>query len=260
MIEPLSRRNHALLRSLFSRHGRKKSEFCVCEGVKACKELLQIAPEKAEFAVKSDRFPRDSFDSLPIFQLSESEFSKISPMSNSEGILIVAKAPDDHCGPIETEGLTIFLDRISDPGNIGTIIRTARAAGLQELWIGEGSADPFSSKAIRAAMASQFALRIRRFPDAESAVCEFRRNPSAKIYLSNPHKGANCFTEKGIFENSMIIFGNEANGSEIGSASVIDLTIPMPGAIESINVAQAFTVIVFEYLRRVKFSNTEERI
>ncbi len=143
----------------------------------------------------------------------------------------------------------LILDRLTDPGNFGSILRTARAVGLNEVWYTAGSVDPFNDKVIRAAMSSQFVIGMRCFSDLDELGNELYRFGYNKIYRTDPHNGESCFAAENLFSNSAIIIGNEADGAA-SLAGSIDITIPMPGSAESLNVAQAATVILFEHIRR----------
>ena len=245
----LTKKQEALIRSLQTRHGRKKSDLCLCEGIKSCREILSINPQLIEIAVCSEDFQPNDFSSVDFVKVPAEKFQSLSSFSTSEGILFIVRRPEFEVPGLPLDNFTILLDKVSDPGNLGTIIRTVRATGLGELWMTEGTVDPFCNKAIRAALASQFALQIRLFANLADAICEFRRIGSDRIYITNPHSGASCFTEAGLFDKSLIIFGNEAHGTE-NIHNIADLTIPMPGNIDSINVAQSVTVILFEAVRR----------
>ena len=225
----LSRRNTALIRSLHTRHGRKKSGLCLCEGVRAVTELCTLRPELIRFAVAID---------------------ELSGTVHSQGVLAVAETPPEAgSADVPQEPFLLALDGVGDPGNFGTICRTLRAAGLETLWYTRGSIGPFGDKAIRAGMGAQFALKLRSFADLgalreAAAELGFRR-----FYVTDPHGGESCFTAPGLFDHSVVVIGGEANGATM-LADAEHVIIPMPGKFESLNAAQAATVFLFEYVRR----------
>jgi len=246
-MKGLSKKKHDLIRSLFSRHGRKKSEFCVCEGVRCCRELISLRPDLIQMAICAENADTSNIN-YDFDRISQPEFESLATTINSQGVIVIVAKP----GESEFESGTPFiivLDKVSDPGNCGTIFRTARAAGLKEIWLTEGTADPYNDKIIRSATASQFALNIRKFRDLGEVKESLEKYAFNKIYRTDPHQGANCFTEKKLFDKSAIIFGSEGSGAgDIKGAESV--TIPMPGKVESINVAQAATIIIFEFIRR----------
>lgn len=249
----LSNKQKSLIKSLYTRHGRKKNELCVCEGMRCCKELVQLRPDLVNLAVCSEDFDTATIGNVEFVRIPRNEFDSLSATVIPQGCLIVAGKTDMSPGDsAPVEPFIIVLDKVSDPGNLGTIIRTVRAVGLRELWLTEGTADPFGDKVIRSALASQFALKMRLFPALDELGCELRRFGYGTIYKTEPGGGADCFEEKDLFSKSAMIFGSEAHGAGDIEGSV-PLVIPMPGKIESINVAQAATVILFEAVRRGVF-------
>ena len=245
----LSKNQETLLRSLYTRHGRKKHNLCVCEGLRCCREFYASRPDLIEFAVSSSDFDPSRLPGPDFMVVPADSFRKISSTIETQGVLIVTRKPD-FLSPEEAPSapFILVLDRISDPGNFGTILRTAQAAGLNEIWFTEGSVDPFNNKVIRAAMAVQFTLRLREFSSLEKVSEALSRFHYGTVYRTDPHFGKNIFREKNIFDRSAVILGSEGDGAgELPDS--IPLTIPMPGNAESINVAQAATVILFEYVR-----------
>ncbi|OGV58166.1 MAG: hypothetical protein A2X49_03095 [Lentisphaerae bacterium GWF2_52_8] len=248
-MEELSKQQESLLQSLRSRHGRKKHELCLCEGVRSCRELISSSPELVEFAVCSADFEAAKWP-LSFLKVPPARFAKLSATIESQGIILVTRRPCTVWRDIPPEDpFALVLDRISDPGNMGTILRTARAIGLRDIWLTECSADPFSDKVIRAATGAHFALRIRECGPLPELAAELRSHGIERFYRTNPHEGVTCFSEKSLFERSAIILGSEGHGAAELPGS-IPLTIPMPGDAESLNVAQAATIILFEHVRR----------
>lgn len=250
-MKELGRKNESLLRSLYTRHGRKKHNMCVCEGLRCCNELLLSAPGLLEFAVCSENFDPSSLD-VDFCVLTEEKFNSISATVNSQGVLFAARKPDisPEAQGTPSDPFITVLDRIGDPGNFGTIARTLKAAGLKELWITSGTVDPFSDKAIRSGMSAQFSLKLREFENLSELAAFLHKNGYKNIFRTDPHDGHNCFTEKALFDKSAVILGSEGGGAAELEGS-IPLMIPMPGDYESINVAQAATVIIFDYVRRL---------
>jgi TrmH family RNA methyltransferase len=247
----LEKKEAALIRFLRTRHGRKRLASCICEGVKSCRELLALKPEIIEFGIRSESFADAAFASVDLKLVSDSEFAALSCFENPEGIMFIFRRPDTDPKNDMDYGVDFIMlaDRISDPGNLGTIIRTSRACALKRICLVKGGADPFAPKSIRAALASQFAIGITEFEDISSAICEFRRNSFNRIFKTDPGGGVDFYLEKDLFNKSVIIFGNEAHGTAPLEGSV-PVQIPMPGKAESLNVAQAFTLVIYESIRR----------
>ena len=147
----------------------------------------------------------------------------------------------------------VILDRIQDPGNLGTIIRTSDAAGALGLILLEGCVDAFSPKVVRASMGSLFHLPVVQEISPEEALTWCYRNgyePAATAM-----KGAANLYKTDLSKKMAYILGNEANGvsEELQAAAETRLFIPMEGMAESMNVAMAAGIILFEGLRQRKF-------
>ena len=246
----LTHNQEKMIKSLYNRHGRKKHNMCICEGIRACSELINAAPELVHLILKSEEAILPAiFNELNSITLPQQKLKQISSTIASQGILIVANIPDLKNSVPVNDPFVVILDGVADPGNMGTIIRTVKAVGLKHLWLTSGSADPFGEKVIRSAMAGQFHLNIRIWDNLEEVTCELRKSNIEKIYRTDCHKGTSIFETENLFAKSAIIFGGEAAGaSQLESSTPI--TIPMPGKSESINVAQAATVCLFEAVRR----------
>ena len=253
MTEGLTRRQQALLRSLRARHGRKNSEFCLCDGQRPCAEILAGRPDLVELLILRD--DRTSIE-LPSCHaetviLNGAEFDSLAPTVHSQGVMVLARRPD----PVPADSpvpdpFVLVLDRVGDPGNFGTILRTARAVGLHEVWITAGSADPFSDKILRSASGAQFVLGIRNAGNLEETAAALKHLGVGTFFRTLPAGGENLFRTEDVFRNSAVILGCEATGvAALEGARA--LHIPMPGDAESLNVAQAATVVLFEYVRRL---------
>ena len=154
---------------------------------------------------------------------------------------------------LDNNAPVLILDRVQDPGNLGTIIRTADAVGALGIILLDGCVDAFSPKVVRASMGSLFHLPVVQDVTAEEALTWCYRNgyEPAATALSNAQ---NVF-KADISKKTAFIFGNEANGvsEELQAAAETRLFIPMTGLAESMNVAMAAGIILFEGLRQRKF-------
>ena len=249
----LTRKQESLIRSLGTRHGRRESGFCLVEGVRTAREAVLLRPDLVELCIlrEGTAFPETIEEKTVI--LPEKQYVTLCSTVNSQGVLLLCREPGFLT--METplsDPWVLLLDRVMDPGNFGTILRTARAAGLHELVVVKGGVDPFGEKALRAGMGAQFAMGIRKFESLDDAAEHLKKMGVKTFYRTEPAGGNSIFKEDGLFEKSAIILGNEANGADPLDDSV-PLVIPMPGSAESLNVAQAGTVVLFEYVRRAGF-------
>ena len=246
----LTKRRESLIRALSARHGRRGSGFCLCDGPRASGEIVRLRPDLIEQVLLREGFSCPLTFPVEPEILPAAEFDRIRNTVHSQGILLVLRRPEEIPAAEPAQPPFVFLlDRIADPGNFGTMVRTARAVGLKEIWLTEGTVDPYSDKSIRSASGAQFALRVRRHGPLEDTLKLLKDQGYDRVYRTSPARGANVFSEPALFDRSVIVLGNEGGGvGEI--AGSVDLNIPMPGDAESLNVAQAATVILFEYVRR----------
>lgn len=249
-LPEISKKELALLRSLSTRGGRKHSGCCRCEGVRAVRELLDKAPGSVKFIAGTQR-GFEAFKEIPekSRNISEETLAGITETVNSQGIVAVADTPDFATGT-PAGPFILALDQLNDPGNFGTIARTFRAIGGAELWYTKGSVDPWCDKAIRSGLGAQFSLRLRRFENLEELVSAAAALGFKQTFIADPHDGESCFTAPGLFDRSVIVIGSEANGVTCHPAGSRNVIIPMPGDYESLNAAQAATVLLLEHVRR----------
>ena len=249
-------RDARLLANLSSRHFRKKNGLCLAEGLRCCEEALVRRPNDvravfcSESFMASSNWPRleAALGNARTVTLSDREFAEFSETETPQGVLAVLKIPEYTPPTAAGMPFTLILDRVADPGNMGTILRTAWAVGLDSCWLVKGSADPFSPKCIRSGMGAQFALRIHLFETLEDAVASAKGFGVQNVWCTMPSDGISMFDSEFRCRGSVLIIGNEANGisrPELGRA----VTIPMPGHAESLNAAQAATVFLVESLR-----------
>lgn len=187
---------------------------------------------------------------IPCFLVKTKEFEKLCDTVTSQGIMAVIKKKSiksNHIGNKNIQSsVIVVLDRISDPGNLGTILRICDWFAVDAVLISKESADLYNPKVLRASMGSIFHLTIIDNLELMSVINNLRNN-GYKIY-STTLDGISL--EKTIFHNkTLIIFGSEADGisGELIQASDEKITIPRYGKAESLNVASACAIILANY-------------
>ena len=243
-----------------TRHGRRKHGVFLAEGLRCCREGLTRRAEYLRLALCTREFAESAegagltallhaagqaADVLP-----EHEFAEFAATENPQGILCLFREFPAVPPPVQrADPFVLILDRVADPGNLGTILRTAWAVGLTECWLTEGTTDPFGPKAIRAGMGAQFALAVPSLSGLTEVQAELRRLGCPRMWCSMPRGGVDCFSTVFELGGNGLVIGNEAAGIQ-GVPSPDTVTIPMPGQAESLNAAQAATILLFEAVRR----------
>ena len=185
------------------------------------------------------------------FCLSDKLFEQLSQTETTQGIMAIVEKPELSPDLFLNRGggNFIVLDRLQDPGNIGTILRTAAAAGYELAIVMKGTADVFSPKAVRAATGSLFRMPVV-FMDSVDELMEFTRAAGKKLV-------ATCFdTDRYYYDENLkgniaLIIGNEGSGisRELIECSDLKIKIPMHGNIESLNASVAAGILMYEAVR-----------
>lgn len=241
-----------LLKNLSNRHYRKKTGLSLVEGLRCCREASLHIPDSIQYYFCTESFASSSsfisLASLNPIVLSDSQFSSLSETESPQGVIFIIKTPSLTSAKSLSYPFTLVLDNVSDPGNMGTILRTAWAVGLSSVWLVKGSCDPFSPKCLRSGMGAQFSLSISFFDSLLDAVSTARQFGTREVWCTLPGSGISLYDPDFILVDSTLIIGNEANGISIPSLGRA-VTIPMPGHAESLNAAQAATVFLVDSLR-----------
>jgi TrmH family RNA methyltransferase len=174
-------------------------------------------------------------------------FSGLSQLEQGVEILFVIATP----GNAESAPLTqsaVLLDNVQDPGNVGSILRSAAAAGVQRILCGPGTAFAWSGKVLRAGMGAHFALRIEEGVDLEAAL----QSAQVPVYATSSHADCRLY-QLDLSGPAVWIFGHEGQGVAPGLLKLATrrVAIPHAGPVESLNVAASAAVCLFEHLRQV---------
>ncbi|MDR2645346.1 MAG: RNA methyltransferase [Endomicrobium sp.] len=182
--------------------------------------------------------------------LSERLFSKLSSTQSPQGIIAVVEKRHYKIEElINQAGIFIVLENIQDPGNLGTIIRSADAFGAKAIFVSKESADIYSDKTVRAAMGSLFHLPVLDNIDIKELIILMKRKKITTFAASLNSK--RCLNKLHCFQKATFIIGNESNGIKIETEKLVDASfkIPMYGKAESLNVAVAASIIMYEIVK-----------
>lgn len=176
--------------------------------------------------------------------LSSGLFSQLSSQENSQGVILVYSYEKYSLDNLENN--IVVLDKVSDPGNLGTIIRTVDAAGFKDIILTTGSVDCYNEKVIRSTMGSIFNVRLRYMNEDEMVM--FLKDKDYRLISTALDKNSVPYTEIKLKKKNAIIFGNEGNGISKSILAVSDekVIIPIYGSAESLNVGVACGIILYK--------------
>lgn len=257
MISSKSNPKIAHIRDLLNqRKTRVESREFVVEGVRLCEEaeatgarprLVLFTPLVSERGrLLADRFREVGCESE---EIPEHLMAYLSDTDNSQGILTILPFPS--LAHPKERTFTVIADGIRDPGNLGTLMRSAAAAGVDELIVTPGTVDPFSPKVVRSGMGAHFHLPIRE--QNWAAIQEdYSAEPESSPLILLADMRGNPMWETNLTRSLALIIGGEAEGASEGARKLATarISIPMPGKSESLNAAVAGSILIFEVIRQ----------
>lgn len=264
------------IRSLLEKGGiRKKNHSFVVEGIKLVDEALEygnvldiIVSEALYEEIVSGDLARNGLLSdngkhiikqvkqgTSLTVVSDAVFKSVSETITPQGILAVADMPRH--GLLEGDYLKkayeksgkiklLVLEDTADPGNMGTIMRTAEAAGVTGVIMGKGTVDVFNPKVVRSTMGSIFRLPFAYVDDLKDIIIRLKRDGIS--FYATHLKGKESYRDISYSDKAGILIGNEARGlsDEIANLADTYVIIPMQGKVESLNAAVAAALMMYE--------------
>ena len=245
------------LRLLLSKKSeREKQQLCVLEGIRLVEEALQCQ-WKAQFGFYCT--PLDTRAEKLLQQCRQYGADMEEVPSDLLQYMADTKSPQNMILVFEINnvpvpkapGFVLVLDALRDPGNMGTILRSAAAAGVDFVLLANDCADPFSPKVLRSGMGAQFRLPIRDMKPQH--IVEYCHNLNLSLFIADSNTDHSFWQES--YQNPLaLVIGNEANGPSSvfhqTNATSIKIKIPMPGGFESLNAAVAAGILMFEIVHQ----------
>jgi TrmH family RNA methyltransferase len=244
-----------LARDLKRRKSRDRQRLFVSEGVRSVEELLRspiavrgiiTAPQLAEAPRGAAllRLLRDR--GIEMHEVTSAEFASAAETESPQGVIAIAEVPDRSFSSIGSDwtGIILVLDGVQDPGNVGTIVRTAAALGAIATILLPGTVDLWNAKVVRSGMGAHF--RHLAFPSTWSELDAFRQRSDLRLFVADA-SGEPVSTVAPARRMALVV-GNEGAGPSSEARSRADATIALPIApdIESLNVAVAAGILLYE--------------
>ncbi|GEN47364.1 TrmH family RNA methyltransferase [Ligilactobacillus pobuzihii] len=217
----------------------------VNEAIKANKNILEIMATTTVFEQTSTQnlWPEE----IERFEISDEVAHQLSATPSPQGVFATVSLDDElKISPTSATGAWLFLDTIQDPGNVGTMVRTADAAGFSGVVLSQGSVDMYQPKLVRSMQGSQFHIQLVE-GDLREWTAAFKKN-HFPVFGSELNEQARRYDQVGRHEDFALVMGNEGNGlsQEMLSETSMNLYIPLTGQAESLNVAIAAGILMFK--------------
>ena len=229
----------------------RKTAFIV-EGIKMLKEAISEKAEIDTIIIREDTeldFKLDSELEKKVIHVTQNVFETISDVVSPQGVLVVINKKIDDNKINQYADYILALDGIQDPGNLGTIIRTADSANIKQILVSKDTVDSYSPKVVRSTMGAIYRVKIIECENLAKTLKSLQTT-GFEIVTTDLH------TDKSIYDmnynKKIVVIGNEAKGvtQEIRELSNYRVKIPMLGKTESLNAAVATGIMIYEYVRQ----------
>jgi TrmH family RNA methyltransferase len=236
---------------------RAKKKTFVIEGIKIIQEIpidweIDTIFVSSTFLLEHEQGLQQLMDRSQIIEVSDKIFMQISDTQTPQGILAVCKQKCFSINEIikKPNPFLVMVEEMQDPGNLGTLIRTADAAGADGVILSKGTVDLYNPKVLRATMGSVFHLPIVAEANLEEVLVMMKQE---KIQVLSAHLRGDRFPyDCDLTQSTAILIGNEANGIKESTANMTDqlIKLPMLGKAESLNAAIASGILMYELVRQ----------
>lgn len=245
-----------LIKSLDQKKARKENGCFVVEGEKMVKELLQSRFETIEvFAVQSyiDELPAELTKNVEISVVSEKDLDRLTHLKTANKAIALAKLPDKKEESASAQnGISIALENIQDPGNLGTIVRTMAWFGIKDVFCTPDTVDVYNPKVIQSTMGAIFKVNVHYCDLSELA--KSAKQKGITLYGTRLD-GENIYQSR-LSKNAIIVMGNESKGMSAELSALMDRNIKIPSyapptdEMESLNVSIATAIVCAEFKRQ----------
>jgi TrmH family RNA methyltransferase len=251
-------RYKALRRLVQSAQARGKSGFSVLEGAHLIETYRrhhgspeQLVVSRSGMGTSEIRGLLEALAGAGGMLLPDPLFRHLSQLATPSGIIAVVRTPRPRPLPRDMDAC-VMLEDVQDPGNLGSILRSCAAAGIAHVLLSPGSVHAWSPRVLRAGMGAHFALSVYEQVDLPAAARAFRGKRIATAL-----RAAQSVFDTDLAGGVALMFGNEGAGLSRGLREAADavVSVPMPGAVESLNVAAAAAVCLFERVRQLGVSS-----
>lgn len=247
-----------LVTSLHYKKGRNEQNLYLAEGIHLVTEALKAGVKIQRFlwtdkllsSPEGKKLLQCLEEQSTGTEVTEGIFCKIAETENPQGVLALIEIPPPQSLDFSQISLGVIIDGVQDPGNVGTIIRTAWAVGADCLFFTSGTADPYQGKVVRSTMGGIFYQRIVNHLTPQAIYTQARENGVAIV---GGYPGADqSYYDINFLKPTLFLVGSEGKGisQEWAEYDIQKVHIPQPGHAESLNVAVSCGILLYEAVRQ----------
>ena len=257
-LEHIASRQNSLVKELKrlaeSKRARTAAGLVLSEGEHLLRAMLEAGVQPTVVAVAERVAANAAITALLVHcvdarcvMIDDAVFDQIAPTESPAGVLALSLLPQRSDAALDHHSDTLVLEAVQDPGNVGSLIRTAVGAGVRQIMLSPGCADVWSPRCLRAAQGAQWLAKIAPDADVPGFLQTYQGDIAATVLQDGQSLYAQSLTGPVAW-----LFGNEGQGlsGELVKLATRRITIPMPGATESLNVNAAAAVCLFEQVRQ----------
>ena len=259
-MQTISSKDNELIKHIKKLKDKKERDLSneyIIEGIKLIQEAIQENAKIKQIIICDDCEKTESIPKDLMYEIAKQEciyvtnkvFDSITEVMNPQGILAIIEKQSKEIQIDDKQDIILALDDIQDPGNLGTILRTADSIGLTQILVSKGTADCYNPKVVRSTMGAIFRVKIIECEDLVKILKEIKKH-KFEIVVSSLQTDNSIYDIN--YHKKVIVIGNEANGvkREIQDLADKKIKIPMLGKTESLNASVATGIILYEYVRQ----------
>lgn len=226
----------------------RKDRFIV-EGIKMIREAIEENVDIKMIVIRDGFNVNMNLNNYSVIKTTENVFNELTDVVSPQGIIAVVNKPEKGKTINEKEDYLIAIDGIQDPGNLGTIIRTADAGNIKQIIVSKDTVDCYSPKVIRSTMGAIYRVKVIEVDNLKEKLEELKEIGFEVV--TTEIDGKESFYEIN-YSKKIVVIGNEANGvtEDVRKVSDYKVKIPMIGRTESLNAAVAGGLMIYEYVRQ----------
>ena len=259
-MQTISSKDNELIKHIKKLKDKKERDLSneyIIEGIKLIQEAIQENAKIKQIIICDDCEKTESIPKDLMYEIAKQEciyvtnkvFDSITEVMNPQGILAIIEKQSKEIQIDDKQDIILALDDIQDPGNLGTILRTADSIGLTQILVSKGTADCYNPKVVRSTMGAIFRVKLIECDDLVKTLKEIKKH-KFEIVVSSLQTDNSIYDIN--YHKKVIVIGNEANGvkGEIQDLADKKIKIPMLGKTESLNASVATGIILYEYVRQ----------